>query len=231
MKRNRARYADLFLSILFPKRCLWCDQVIGFADGCACEEAFKKLVLPNTPLSLNQYEGCRGEVDQAWACYTYKNPVKQTFYRLKFEKEPELAVPLGQKMADKAMKCKLADQFDCVVPVPVSKETFRERGYNQSALLAQEVAREIHLPCTDNWLKKTKETEKQMELGREERLENVKGAYVVESHSELQGKRVLIIDDVLTTGSTVNECAKTLLSAGVKSCGAFTLMTVTHAEN
>ncbi|MDL2252811.1 ComF family protein [Ruminococcaceae bacterium OttesenSCG-928-I18] len=224
MKRHAN--TEKVLNLLFPKRCPWCDKVLGFAQGCACEEQVRKLRLPDEALDLGGKPGCTGALQSAWACFCYEEPVSTAYHRLKFEDEPHLAEDMGQAMADKYAVCGLAGRYDCILPVPVSRATLRERGYNQSALLGRKVAKEVGLLCEESLLLKVRETEKQMDLGREERLLNVKGAYEVSKTEAAKGKRFLLIDDIITTGSTLNECAKTLKEAGADDCGALALMAV-----
>lgn len=205
--------ADFIVNLLFPRRCPWCDTVLGFAKSCACQDDVDALLLPGCQLPAPDLGPEGFALDGVWACYVYKEPVRSSILRMKFENGRNLAVPVGEKLAERFDSCGLAEKVDCIVPVPVSAGTQRQRGYNQSALLAWELSRHCSLPCLPNALRKTRETVAQSELGRAERLTNVNNAYIAEP-GDVKGKRVLLVDDIFTTGSTLNECAKTLRAAG-----------------
>lgn len=211
------RFTNWILDVLFPRRCPCCGEVVGFLPACGCAEERGWLALPPEPLST---EGrVAAHYRRPLAAYWYKGILRRTVIRFKLENRPELAGFLGGEMARLLKNSGLAAQYDLLVPVPVSPKTMRRRGYNQSALLARRVAECTGLPCEEEALQKVKETKPQMSLGREQRLRNVKGAYAVVDAEAVRGKRILLVDDVLTTGSTMDECAKTLLRAGAACCG------------
>ena len=113
----------------------------------------------------------------------------------------------------------LFSQIDLVVPVPLHKKRFVERGFNQAKLIAKIVAREIDKPCQDLVIR-SRHTLQQAKLKREDRLKNVKNAFVIENNID---GNVLLIDDVFTTGSTLQECAKVLKKGGAKAVIGFTI--------
>lgn len=210
------------LNLLFPARCPWCNAVMGFSKECSCGPALASLQLPNAPLNLQKEGQSSRHIVAAWACYRYNLPVSGAIVRLKFEEDRLPVQQLGTVMAAKFKACRLQELFDVMVPVPVSARTAKRRGYNQSFLLAEQLQRQTGMPMAVA-LQKPVETPPQMSLGRKERKSNVLGAYSVCLPQAVQGRRVLLIDDIITTGSTVNECAKTLLQAGAASCGALCL--------
>ena len=103
---------------------------------------------------------------------------------------------------------------DLVVPVPLHPKRLQERGFNQSGLLAKEFSRRLGLPISFDLLVRKKWTQPQTRLNRKERLENVKGAFGLCEADAVRGRRILLLDDVFTTGTTLSECAKTLKRAG-----------------
>jgi ComF family protein len=115
---------------------------------------------------------------------------------------------------------------DVVVPVPLHPKRLRERGFNQSGLLAKEFSRRHGLPVSFDLLIRKKWTEPQTRLNRKERLENVKGAFGLRDASAVPGRRILLIDDVFTTGTTLSECARTLKKGGASEVY---VLTVTRA--
>lgn len=122
----------------------------------------------------------------------------------------------------------LCKESDYIIPVPLHSWRLFRRRYNQAALLAQKLAEVSRKPFLPNALRRRRATATQGHMNRKERLENVKGAFIVPTHyaSLLTEKTVLLVDDVLTTGATVNECSRTLLDAGVKTVNILTLARV-----
>lgn len=103
--------------------------------------------------------------------------------------------------------------YDTIISVPISKKRMKERGYNQSLLIAKKLSREVNIPLQANCLFKTKNIIEQSKLNREQRKENIQNVYELKNGIILNNKRILLIDDIYTTGSTVNECAKILQQA------------------
>ena len=115
------------------------------------------------------------------------------------------------------------DLFHLVIPVPLHPQRLRERGFNQALLLAEDVGRRLGIPCQKGILQKKEPTAPQVSLSGTERERGVRGAFVLRKEGEVEKKGILLIDDVYTTGATVNECAKVLLEGGAKRVDVFTL--------
>ena len=113
--------------------------------------------------------------------------------------------------------------YDTIIPVPISKKRRRERGYNQSELIAREIAKKLAIHINNQCLIKTKNNTEQSKLNKEERQKNIKGVYQLEKSHILKNKKLLIVDDIYTTGSTVNECSRILSQAQPKKIGILTL--------
>lgn len=209
------------LDLLFPRRCPWCDKVTGFAEHDDCAGRLELRRLPPGPVAVAVETS--GYLEAAWACYRYKSPVSDAILRLKLKDQPEHAEELGRHLIARYQDEGLAGCFDLIIPVPVSAKTRRRRGYNQSELLAAALAAGTEMSCAPDLLRKVKETRRQMNLTREERRTNILGAYAARSRRYLDGRRILLVDDVLTTGATLNECARTLREAGAVSCSALCL--------
>ena len=117
----------------------------------------------------------------------------------------------------------ILNDYDVIVPVPISKQRLKERGYNQAELIAREIAKTLCKPIVTNCLYKSKNIAPQSTLNKEEREENVKGVYTLKNSETLLNKKVLLIDDIYTTGNTVNECCKTLEKAETQKIGVMTI--------
>lgn len=207
------------LDVLFPPRCPWCDEVKAPKGNCICAQTREKLRCGAGMLNLELANQKGKFVEKAWACFQYKDSIRYGMLRFKLESEPMLALPFGEEMANTARVNNLGAAFDLMVPIPVSPKTLTQRGYNQTLLLAKEVERYTGMPCVEA-LQKQKETKAQRELTRQERATNIVDAFVVERPEEIAGKRILLVDDIITTGSTLNEAARILLKAGAVECGA-----------
>lgn len=152
--------------------------------------------------------------DKSYAAFSYEGAVQQAILHMKFNGRGRYAKVFAKYLAHLATKNKL--QFDAVCFPPMSVKAKRQRFYNQSQLLARYFC-DI-MDCTDKYvdaLVKVKETERQEKLNKADRKHNLVGAYKVKA--DVKGKRVLVVDDVKTTGATLNECAKVLKKAGAAS--------------
>lgn len=200
-----ADLAEKLLCLLFPAHCLLCDDTVSageiFCDSC-------KEDMPRRPL-IRHYTLQNGEKFAVMSRFEYRGGFRETLHRLKFENEHSLAKPIGRIMAEMLAERK---EFNCVTWAAMSKSKKRERGYDQSELLAKAVAKSLGLPCLP-LIEKIRETDTQHELPREKRSLNIKNAY--RAHNAA-GMAVILVDDIITTGSTVCECANELYKAGAK---------------
>ena len=156
--------------------------------------------------------GCANAVERAddsHAPFVYGGPIAAAITRFKYTPVPELARPLGELLAREAER--FSFDVDAVVPVPLHVSRLYERGFNQAALLAAPVARGLGVPHLPRALERTRATEKQAELDRSARLRNVASAFRARSRVPA---RILLVDDVRTTGATQNACAAALRAAG-----------------
>jgi ComF family protein len=112
----------------------------------------------------------------------------------------------------------MTDSIDCIIPIPLSAARYRERGFNQAELIAQEIATRIGKPCQTDVLVRIKNTKAQSTLrGTRARQKNLQGSFIIRNPETIQGKRILLVDDVWTTGSTMNIAAQTLRTAEPRS--------------
>lgn len=205
-----ARIAALF----FPNRCLGCHQTIP-SDTIFCSVCERQYGGDRQerffPLTVR-----RGEYRQL-SCHTagiYAGGLKQAMGRLKFQGKTAYAHPFAVLMR----RCKLnTAEYDAVTCVPMTDGAKRKRGYNQSELLGKAYAKQAALPY-EPLLKKVKDNRKQRSLTKKERTVNVRGVY--EAFGNTADRRILLVDDILTTGATLMECAAVLYRAGAKQvCG------------
>jgi ComF family protein len=126
-------------------------------------------------------------------------------------------------MADHDYPSFRIDDYSLIVPVPLHPRRLRQRGFNQSVILAREIARRHGIAMEFRALRRIVDTESQAGLKKEERRSNIRKAFGMSDPDRVSGKQVLLVDDVYTTGSTLGECARTLLKGGAESVGALTL--------
>lgn len=156
----------------------------------------------------------------------YDGPVREALHRFKYYGERELAGPLGEVMAALAADLFPLRSLSAVIPVPLHPSRARSRRYDQAALLAESVSGYLRLPPVLTGLVRVRNTPSQTTLSREQRLSNLKGAFAASGEvKELEGKEVLLVDDVFTTGATSAECSRVLLEQGIKGVYVLTLAT------
>lgn len=189
-------------SLVAPLRCAACDGVLhqraAFCPACA------EGLIRATPLHPHRL-----------AAFAYGGPIADALRRLKFDDRPDLAAPLASTFAP-LLPLLLAHKPQVVVPVPLHPARLVERGYNQAALLARALARWIDTPLAPLALRRSLRTSRQTDLAREARAANVANAFVVHPPSLIYGRSVVLVDDVETTGATLDACRRALEAAGAR---------------
>lgn len=224
---------NIILRCIFPRRCVFCDEIINIEDDiyvCAdcladdkvktswvggelCEKCGKPIEFSGLCKSCQR---SKHRFDRAYAVYPYEDDIRLAVHRFKYSNRSSYARFFGREMA------KFADKYnvplvDYVVPVPLHKKRLKKRGYNQSALLA-DVYCEQRGQTRADLLERVVGTKPQNSLDKSERTKNMKNVFsLAEGDYELKGKSVLLIDDIFTTGTTVDECTKVLKKAGIKN--------------
>ena len=189
------------------------------ADVDLCAECEKDL--PFTPCGSLEVvtETGRGKKRKYFtaACgvFYYKGRARQGILALKFHSRFKTAAVFAGYMAGLARNLTIYEGCEIIAPVPMTRCRESERGFNQAELLAEELGKILCLPVCKNLIIKTRETKKQSRInGKNKRQENVDGAYEINLKTNIINKKIMLVDDVITTGSTLNECAKMLITAG-----------------
>lgn len=157
---------------------------------------------------------------RAWTLYPYTPPLRHAICLFKYRGKVSLAAPLATLMIG---RLPLLDSVDVIMPVPLHIDRLREREFNQSLLLADHIGRRLDIPVAYTNLIRAASTPAQTTLSRKSRQKNLRRAFIVRQPDAITKKRILLIDDVFTTGTTVNECAKALRRAGSADVFALTL--------
>lgn len=220
------------LDLFFPPRCLSCRRFFRQPLCPACEDLWPALHPPfcnrcsipfHSPATdfhlcgdcLERDSPCR----RIQAAGLYEGVLHDLIIRMKYRNEERLASYLGGRMAEGVS----GNGWDLVVPIPLHKKRLRERGFNQALLLSRPVAKALRLEVDPFVMVKQRETPPQAVLKGEERRRNLKGAFEVRVPEKIRDKKILVVDDVCTTGATIEEAAGTLLKAGAKEVEAYVL--------
>lgn len=159
----------------------------------------------------------------ARAAGTYEGALKETIHRWKYEERTYLTAFFGEKLTEVFYRYWNSQSFDLILPVPLHPKRLKERGFNQALLLAKELSRRTRIPCSKRLLRKRFPTPPQVDLSGEEREKGVRRSFHIPKAEEVKGRSILLVDDVYTTGATVNECSKMLLRAGAERVDVLTL--------
>lgn len=207
---------------LFPQRCAYCGRVIAI-NTLACDEC--SAVLPRIKGDICRLCGreksecsCNGKkyFDSLVAPFYYEGIVRRGVHQFKFRKRRYYAEAYGAETA-KTVSERLSDKsFDFIAPVPLTKKSLRDRGYNQVELLAEVLSENLGIECRKDVLVKIYETDKQHTISYLMRKGNLTGVFDVADSECVKGKRILICDDISTSGETFNECAKMLWLCGAQ---------------
>ncbi|NJD89957.1 MAG: ComF family protein [Geobacter sp.] len=236
MQRCWARLVDC----LFPPLCHCCreplrdSRKVRLCDSCLA--GVTPLESPLCPLCGQPYlhASCSDHLcgactlaspsfDSARGALLFDGPVRELIHQFKYSGKTMLRRPLALLAADHLGQFVSESRPDMIIPVPLHKKRLRQRGFNQAILLGEIFAKRWELPLLRNTLRRVRWTEPQVNLSAVERLENVKGAFAISGVSDFSGKRILLVDDVYTTGSTVKECAKILKHAGAEAVNVVTV--------
>ena len=225
------------VSLIYPASCAVCSAAVEPGENlCAvCEEKTPRISPPFCAKCSQPFAGditgsficanCEGRVlhfDAAVSVYRSRGVVRKVIHDFKYGRQLHLRHLVGRWLSETLADARLASQrFDLIVPVPLHPARQRERGFNQAELLALVLHRECSFPL-GKVLQRTRYTTTQTQFDRSERMENLRGAFRLRRGCDVQGLRMLLVDDVLTTGSTLSECASVLKKAGALSVHAAT---------
>ena len=161
--------------------------------------------------------------DEHLYIFKYEGIVRKAILKYKFQEEAYLYKKFVNFLLKNKNFFEKIKKYDTIIPVPISKKRFKLRGYNQSELIGKEIAKKLNINIETECLFKMKNITEQSKLSKEERLKNIQGVYKLFNNEKLKDRKILLVDDIYTTGSTVNECCKILKEANPKKIGVFTL--------
>ncbi len=230
---------EKLLNFIFPRRCLKCGKSL-FEDGYLCDKCVEEINFITPPYCykcghpINELTAdgkmlcasCAGKKRHFFrimrSAFVYDNSNKNLILGFKFFDKTENATLLAA-MLKIAGKDIFSQGADIIVPVPLHYSRLIKRKYNQSVILADKLSKMVGIPVDRFSLIRHKKTRPQVEFSGRQRVNNVKNAFSVKNPENIKGKRIILIDDVLTTGSTIKECASVLKKAGAKSIDVLTV--------
>ncbi|MGI6084084.1 MAG: ComF family protein [Acetivibrionales bacterium] len=215
IRENRLPFIEKLIRLVYPAKCMVCDIILNEDAALYICDACKK----NLPcLERKFFKNIRMPyLDGVFAAFYYENGIETAIHNMKYKNHPKLAKTMGTLLYEELAKQKALPDIDCIVPIPMHPKKKRQRGYNQSELVARETARLLGIEVRADMLLKIMNTRPQSLLKRDDRLRNLEKAFIINdnvSKDDIRKKKIFLVDDVLTTGTTINTCAKILKEDG-----------------
>ena len=233
----------LFLDLIYPPRCIICDNIFEFNSKkkyfCDdCESLLK--IIDLDPEINNRCKNCSRPIesgnlcslcvsrknffDKNYSLFIYDELISNLIHKFKFKNHPYIGYGLSKFMADKIDFDLILDkQYDYIFPIPIHRIRRNHRGFNQAEILARDISKKISVPVNNNILLRVKNTKPQWHLNSHERENNLLNAFRVKNKSYVNQKNIILIDDIFTTGSTINKCSEILKAAGANYIFSLTL--------
>ena len=229
--------------VIFPPQCLGCGEILHpYRRQLFCPDCKEKIkfitgnlcpvcgtIFPDSPAPSHLCGNClenKTYFSCARAVVSYETIILHSIHQFKYGNNISVGALLASFMADFSFPDVDFTDYSLIVPVPLHIKRLRQRGFNQSLILAHALAKKWQIPVNFSLLKRHKFTLTQTGLNKTERKQNIEGAFEVSSKKNIAGKNVILIDDVYTTGATINECAKTLTISGAQKVTVLTLARV-----
>jgi ComF family protein len=214
---------NTFLDIVYPRFCYMCDEKISDNDRYFCCSCYAQLKHYNTGQSKNAVKIYKNIIDESFSLFYFEpNTVSQKIiHMIKYDGMRNLGIQMGRRLGK--MLFEEGISADLIIPVPLHLSRKRERGYNQAEVIAEGLSGELKIPVERKIIKRSKFTKSQTKLNREERLLNVGEAFQIDKNTDLSGKSVFVLDDVITTGATIASCARLIKNNKAKKVIALSL--------
>jgi ComF family protein len=232
-------FIERLFQFLLPSQCHCCEKFLEQGQKGICSDCLSKIEWIEPPfcsLCGTPFASKEVEIHLCGACITkkkyftmaralgfYEGSLKEAIHRWKYQEKTYLTPFFGERMAEGLYRYWDPKIFDLLIPVPLHTHRLRERGFNQALLLVKELSRRTGIPYRKRVLRKIRPTLPQVHLSGVERERGVRGSFDINGGEELEGKSILLVDDVYTTGATVNECSKVLMAGGADRVDVLTL--------
>ena len=209
-------YISDFWAIIFPDVCEACGNILYKNESVICTKCLYDL--PRTDYCYDDKNPIiqlfvgRLHLKRATALFSFHKGSKfrKLLHSLKYNSKPEIGILLGKELGNEMLKSNNFNDIDIIVPVPLHQKRQKARGYNQSEMIAVGISEIMKIPVSIDNLMRNVETTTQTKMKQDERWQNVSGKFIVKNLQEFENKHILLIDDVLTTGSTIEACGEVL---------------------
>ena len=197
---------------IFPQVCGICGKINKEGLCTKCKNTLEKLAI----FEVTKKGKKESDFQELISIFPYEGIVRQLLLAYKFDEKPYMYVCFVNFILKNKKIFKKLQSYDTIIPVPISKKRMKERGYNQSLLIAKKLSKDVIIDLQTNCLFKTKNIIEQSKLNKEQRKQNIQNVYELKNREIINNKQILLIDDIYTTGSTVKECARVLQQANPK---------------
>lgn len=212
---------NIILNLMYPPSCGICGKIC------------KDYICNKCIIKLSKYEITNNDIikirkqdkyfDELYSIFKYEDIIRDTLIKYKFQSKPYLYKTFAKIILKNEKICGFLKKYDIIIPVPISKKRKHERGYNQTQLIAKDISKILNINLGNNILIKAIDTNPQSELNKKERMVNIKNVFEIVDYKTIKNMKILIFDDIYTTGSTTNECARILKEAGAEKIGVLTI--------
>ena len=221
-----------FVSLVYPRYCFACADGLVKGEDIICTKCIHDL--PRTGYHLEKenpiYKRLFGRIPLhsafAFLMFNKGGSVQKLMHEFKYNNHREIGYAIGRVYGEELAKSGFSDQFDVILPVPLHPEKHRRRGYNQSEEFAKGLEEKLSAPCKAELLQRPVKTDTQTKKTKLKRWENVKQVFTVQNPEDIQDRRILLVDDVITTGATIEACALALINSG---CGQLSVCSMAYA--
>lgn len=230
LKNRLTNICKEFVDFLMPRTCAACGGRLAVGEQVLC--GMCSLELPRTYHALKPRDNELAQlfwiqvpVERAAALFYYKAQTltSRIIYKLKYFDRPDIGVKMGRMAASEFMQNSFFDGMDCIIPVPLTRKRRKERGYNQSEMIARGVSSVTGIPLAADILRRTEFNESQTHKDRWERMDNVEDVFECADDGRIRDRHILIVDDVITTGATIIGCSSALVKAGASKISVMSL--------
>ena len=207
------------LDLILPRFCCSCKTKLTPSENSICNNCFLKIKLTDYARlhhEFNRKFANKNIVTDFFSPFVFEKDkeLQHTIHSLKYDNKFRVGIYLGEILGLQIKEQKPDWNFDLILPIPLHKLKKAERGYNQSYFIAKGISKRLNIKCSESSIKRIKYTESQTTMNLVQREANIGGAFEVKKRKFIEGKNILLIDDVITTGATISECGRSLLSAG-----------------
>lgn len=218
------------IDLIYPRRCVACDELLqqreyeqGICRSCkkqlpyveapGCMKCGKHLANPEQEYCMDCMKLPKSYI-KGYPVFQYIDPMRESMLRFKYKNRREYANYYAQELYQQYKEAWQSLQFDAIIPVPVHAHKRRKRGYNQAELIARELSKLLRQPVISDLLVRVVDTSPQKELNDKQRINNLKKAFKIKQN-RVQLKKVLLVDDIYTSGATIEACTQVLMIAGI----------------